>query len=114
MAFAQDQDPSQEHLNLNESVELVLHHMRPDLENIRVEKSYAQDLPEVLADPSMIEQSLVNIIQNAIHALSRTSSPKLGIRTFCAKGRAGIEISDNGCGIPEQYHKDIYTPSFYP
>jgi len=112
VAYAKDQDPREECLNLNESMDLVLHMLRRDLEHITISKAYEADLPEVLADPGMIEQSLVNIIQNAVHAMSRTDSPELRIKTFCQDERAGIEITDNGCGIPERYHRDIYTPSF--
>ena len=111
-AFAKDQDPIPECINLNEIMDTVLNLMGRDLENISVVKEYSAIPPEALADPGMIEQSIVNLIQNAIHAMSRTKRPQLRVKTFVNEGRAGIDISDNGCGIPPQHHKDIYTPSF--
>lgn len=112
VAFAKDQEPKEECFSINEKIELVLILLKKDLAGIRLTRELAPDLPDLFADPGMIEQALVNIIQNAIHAMSLESRPELAIKTCLASEEILIEIRDNGCGIPVKYHKDIYTPSF--
>ncbi len=112
VAFARDQEPKEEFFNLNEKLELVLSLMKKELEQVAVERQFEQKLPELLADPGMIEHALVNLIQNAVHAMSKKDAPKLRISTVHSINCLVIEIQDNGCGIPTQYHDRIYTPSF--
>ncbi len=112
VAFARDQEPKEEFFSLNEKMELVLSLMKKDLERVRLVRQFAPNLPELLADPGMIEHALVNLIQNAVHAMGKKANPELRIATAHSMNCLVIEIEDNGCGIPEAYHNRIYTPSF--
>jgi PAS domain S-box-containing protein len=112
VAFARDQAPQPGCFNINRRIDLTICMLKKDLDHIDVATTFDEDLPDMLADEGMIEQSLVNMVQNAIHALSLTSDPKLAIATRMNKGMIEIVISDNGCGIPEKSQPDIYTPSF--
>ncbi len=69
VAFAKDQEPKQEFFRISEKIDLVLNLMRKDLEGIELRKEESQGVPELLADPGMIEHALVNLIQNSIHAI---------------------------------------------
>ncbi|MCG8689561.1 MAG: PAS domain-containing protein, partial [Desulfobacterales bacterium] len=75
VAFARDQEPKQAFFHLNGKIDLVLDLMKKDLARIWVETRYEPDLPKLLADPGMIEHMLVNLIQNAVHAVSRADRP---------------------------------------
>ena len=112
VAFARDQEPKEEFFSLNEKMELVLSLMKKDLERVRLVRQFAPNLPELLADPGMIEHALVNLIQNAVHAMGKKANPELRIATAHSMNCLVIEIEDNGCGIPETYHNRIYAPSF--
>ena len=112
VAFAKDQEPKEEYFKINSKIELVINLLRKDFNDTIVVKQFKSNLPELLADPGMIEHALVNLIQNAIHAMSLEKDPKLIIRTYSKGGNLVIEIIDNGCGIPEEYYDDIYSPSF--
>lgn len=112
VAFAKDQEPKQEFFNINDIINLVLSLMKKDLGTIEVITRYDKKLPELLADPGMIEHSLVNLIQNSIHALSLSTDPTIIISTSLTNTRITVEIRDNGCGIPERHLNDIFTPSF--
>ncbi|MBA3013097.1 MAG: response regulator, partial [Desulfobacula sp.] len=112
VAFARDQEPREEYFNINKAINLVVSLLKTDLGRIRVTRNFQSDIPELLADPGMIEQALVNLIQNSIHAMGRTKTPLLTLQTRVKETCLEIEISDNGCGIPDLYHKKVYDPSF--
>jgi PAS domain S-box-containing protein len=112
VAFAKDQEPRQELFRIKDKITLVLDLLKKDLEGIELIQEDAPDVPEVIADPGMIEHALINLIQNAIHATSRTEHPEIIVRTYCFDGNICFEIQDNGCGIPEKYLPRIYDPSF--
>lgn len=112
VAFAKDQEPKQEFFSIDEKMELVTNLLEKDLEGIHVIREYTPGIPEILADPGMIEHAVVNLIQNSIHALSLTRDPEIIIRTGYQDGHSVIEIEDNGCGIPEKFLEKIFMPSF--
>lgn len=112
VAFAKSQEPKQEFFKLNDTIELVLNLMVKDLENVKITRAVDPDIPELLADPGMIEHALVNLIQNSIHATSKTQNPEITVRTYHQGQRIWLEIEDNGCGIPNEHIENIYTPSF--
>lgn len=68
---------------------------------------------ELTADPSMIEQTLINLIINATHALKDTNNKVISLTAALnEKGRVIIKVIDNGPGIPEEIHEKIFIPFF--
>jgi CheY-like chemotaxis protein len=112
VAFAKSQEPKQKYFRINEKIDLVLNLMKKDLEAIDVRVEHGPAIPDLLADPGMIEHALVNLVQNAIHAVGRIKDPVIIVRTYCRENHIWCEIRDNGCGIPSQYLKAIFEPSF--
>ncbi len=113
VAFAGDNEPKHEFFRINEKIDLVINLLKRDLDGIEMIREDKHGVPELLADPGMIEHMLVNLLQNSSHALSMTEEPIIIIRTYNSKdGNIFFEIEDNGCGIPKEYLKDIYEPSF--
>ncbi len=112
VAFAKDQEPRQTCFHISEKVDLVMDLMKKDLSGIEVVREDEPGVPQLLADPGMIEHVLVNMIQNAVHATSKTPAPKISISTACRNESVIIEIADNGCGIPRAHIESIYEPSF--
>jgi two-component system nitrogen regulation sensor histidine kinase NtrY len=61
----------------------------------------------------MLEQVLLNLLQNAEHAVENCMSPKVNLNAFLNKrGHVVIEVSDNGKGIPDEIGNKIFVP-FY-
>ncbi len=111
VAFAKSQQPKHEYFKIENKVDSVLNLLRNDLEGIEIIRE-DQQVSELFADPGMIEHSLVNLIQNSIHATGMKKDPKIFIKTYACDENIYIEIEDNGCGIPEEYLDQIYVPSF--
>jgi len=68
---------------------------------------------ELLCDPDLIEQLLINLMINSIESLSESSSPVIKLHAFHEKNsNVVIQVWDNGRGIPEDKLNEIFTP-FY-
>ena len=110
VAFAKDQEPKQEFFRIGKKIDLVLNLLKKDLEGIELIKEESPNIPDLLADPGMVEHAVVNLIQNSIHALGFSERPRIIVRTYCAQGYICLEIEDNGCGIPPEHIDHIYEP----
>ncbi|MBC2705296.1 ATP-binding protein [Desulfobacula sp.] len=112
VAFAKIQEPKQKFFKVSDKITFVLNLMKKDLKGVVLVKDDKANVPELLADPGMIEHALINLVQNSIHALSMVGQPRIITRTYCLDGNICFEIEDNGCGIPKKHLKNIYEPSF--
>ena len=112
VAFANDQEPQYEFFKLSEKIDLILNLLKKDLEDIEIIKEEKSGIPEVCADPGMIEHALINLIQNSIHALCMVKHPIIKITIYKVHNNICVDVEDNGCGIPKEHLGDIYEPSF--
>lgn len=98
--------------SLNAVVQESLELLRPEIENrgqIVVEK-LAAGLPEVPLDPAQIKQVLLNLIKNAMQAMSRGG--RLTVQTGAGSEAVFVSISDTGKGIPEEKLNRVFEPFF--
>ena len=58
-------------------------------------------------DAILIEQVILNILENAIH--HALGFKRLSLRVFTIDQKAIFEISDDGCGIPEEKLERIFV-----
>jgi len=85
---------------------------QPDMKNIIIESKLDPKLPELLVDPKQIEQVILNLIINAVHAM-----PDGGLLTTITTRKAASEavqilIKDTGVGIPMHDQHKIFQPFF--
>ncbi|MDF2158610.1 7TM diverse intracellular signaling domain-containing protein [Algoriphagus sp. CAU 1675] len=82
---------------------------------IRIVREFGE-LPMVECLAGKINQVFMNIINNAVHALSdhidTIADPKIEIRTKSQGDTVVVEISDNGPGMPEHVKQRIFEPFF--
>lgn len=64
------------------------------------------------ADSKLIEQVLINLINNSIHALEGRKNPTIKISCNIDSNKTIIVITDNGMGIEEKIMNQIFIP-FY-
>jgi len=63
-------------------------------------------------DRKLIEQVLINLINNSIHALEGIKDPLIKISCIVEQEKTLIVVSDNGKGIEENIMNQIFIP-FY-
>jgi nitrogen fixation/metabolism regulation signal transduction histidine kinase len=66
----------------------------------------------IQADEEMIEQVLINLLKNAVEALSETNNPTLKLIGRYDENSVKIEIIDNGSGIIKEAIDRIFVPFF--
>lgn len=67
----------------------------------------------VLADESLLDQALVNLLRNAADAAAATDAPQVWLGAGVSeRGRPVIEIADNGPGLPDDIKDKIFLPFF--
>jgi two-component system nitrogen regulation sensor histidine kinase NtrY len=71
------------------------------------------DLPQLNLDPEQIKRVMVNLLDNAVAAVTMPDG-RIDIKTSCDKLNhvARVEIVDNGCGVPPSYKIKIFEPYF--
>jgi len=98
--------------NLFRNIELL---MEDELKKngIRFNASIVPEDIEFSIDEQLIEQVLINLIKNSIHALDGRTEPCIELRTFFNKrGRVTIQLFDNGTGILPEVLDKIFIPFF--
>ena len=81
--------------------------------NIRFITSVEPDNINFNADEQLIEQVLINLIKNSIHALSGRENSEIRLMGFLNKrGRVTIQVADNGRGILKDVLDKIFIPFF--
>ena len=67
---------------------------------------------EIECYPTEIEQILLNLINNSIHALNGTHQPSIVIQIKEDDTFIDLQVSDNGPGIPKENRDKIWQPFF--
>lgn len=78
--------------------------------NIRIDKRLQPDLPGTMTDASQLQQVFLNIINNALDAMSKD-----GCLEIATKGDANkimVDIGDTGPGIKPEHMNKIFDPYF--
>ncbi len=94
---------------LDETLTLTID--RLNLNRMKLEKTYATDLPRIFVDKEKIKIALLNIVINATEAME----PEKGVLKIATEFRDGflmVVISDNGKGIPPEEIEKLFDP-FY-
>ncbi|MZP30290.1 GHKL domain-containing protein [Heliobacterium undosum] len=71
-------------------------------------------LTQILAVSNRLEEVIINLVVNAMHALDSVErlEKRICISTRQAGSRVILEVEDNGCGIGEELRGRIFEPFF--
>lgn len=112
LLFSSSKELKYTSFDLNARLRAILKAMEQGVRNIDVSTNYGEGLERIVADAGLLENAIINLIQNAIHAVSKTERPRVEIKTEKISNKLIFEITDNGCGISKENQEKIFEPLF--
>ena len=81
--------------------------------NVELELDLATTLPKVYIDKGLIEQSILNLVKNALQAFdTEKKGNTIKIKTFIDADSVKLSVEDNGCGMSEEQMARIFEPYY--
>jgi len=115
LTFGRKHTPEKKYLGLNGIVEktIELKTYQFKVNQIKVETDLQPGLPMTMLDFHQIQQVLINLLNNAEHAMAEQGrGGTLRFRTRVVGGRLELRVSDTGPGIPIEAQTRVFEP-FY-
>lgn len=104
--------PQFKEVSLNDVVRETVELLEPELHDrgLNVQTRLARQLALARIDPTQIQQVLVNLIRNAMQAMTRGGAVTL--QTGEGADGVWVHVADTGGGIPEEQINRIFDPFF--
>jgi PAS domain S-box-containing protein len=109
LGFSRVAKPTVSPVSIAGVIEDALKH-NPLPENIKLTSVIDENLPMVMVDADQVRQVFINIVLNAIQAM--TDGGRLDIQAKSEGEFVEVEFSDSGSGIPKSAIKKIFDPLF--
>lgn len=105
--------PNKQMTPINALFEDCLRIMNPILKEERIELiNEIHSSRSILIDKNQMEQVIINLITNSIHALKEKEEKKLLISSYTENNRFFIVIADNGKGVDAEIRDKVFLPFF--
>ena len=81
---------------------------------VSLSREFAPDLPQVYADPDLVQQVFLNLCLNAIQAMPQGGELNVATvrRTRARRPLVDVSFHDSGVGIPKEFMEKIFDPFF--
>ena len=114
LTFARRSDPQREPLDLNSVVTRTLRLRQYQFAeaSVRVRQELSPELPAVLGDARQLQQVCLNLVTNAVHAMTEQGGGTLTVRSSHADERVMLEVIDTGPGISPGARAHVFEPFF--
>jgi signal transduction histidine kinase len=104
-------------IQINDICSEVLNLVQDDLRvgTITATAEYQENLPQIYADHTQMQQVILNLVRNAIEAMRSGSSDNRRLRLvtgFDEKSSVSVYIQDSGDGIAPEFRDRIFDPFF--
>tara|TARA_B100000963_G_scaffold356505_1_gene376725 strand:- start:4788 stop:5867 length:1080 start_codon:yes stop_codon:yes gene_type:complete len=107
--------------NIHSALEKVYALAEANNKKLDISRDYDPSIPEIKGDENLFVQAVLNIVMNAQQATQNINNPMIKIRSRIEYGKpingvvfqtiCCIEIIDNGAGIPNEVHDQIFFPT---
>lgn len=112
--FARMSEETDAYCDMNACVEAILavvkHTLR--MNNIKLVTAVEEGLDLVAIDSKGLQQVLLNLISNALHAMNGQGELRVVTRQGREAGWAEVLVADSGCGIEKEFLPRIFDPFF--
>jgi signal transduction histidine kinase len=95
---------------IQETLQLVGNQLK--LSKVKVDFCIPENLPPVYGDKQQLRQVFLNLILNAIDAMSQGGTLSILLYKTDGDNDLKIDFKDTGCGIPEHVLPNIFDPFF--
>ncbi|MEK7798972.1 MAG: ATP-binding protein [Acidobacteriota bacterium] len=116
LSFARRHKPQKTHEELNRVIDgvLDLRAYQLKVDNVEVVRRYDADLPKTMLDFHQLQQVILNVINNAHHAMMEVGDRprRLVIATQRSGATLRASFTDSGTGIPKDRLESIFDPFF--
>ena len=116
LIFAKPVTPRKEETDIRKVVEhaLALAEKGISDKKIQVQTCFADDIPVMMLDSSMLAQAFLNLILNAVDAMGNNGILIVSINAVSQPDGPAVEVQveDNGCGIGERDMHHLFNPFF--
>ncbi|MBA7675033.1 Adaptive-response sensory-kinase SasA [subsurface metagenome] len=118
----EQKQPTDVNIVIQNNLALLNSHLKRN--KIKINLSLSKKMPRIKSSPQQLGQVFLNLVTNAVEAISGVSKPKEGwkrrtgtggeisIRTILRKDTIVITVSDTGPGIAEEDFNYIFDPFF--
>jgi two-component system nitrogen regulation sensor histidine kinase NtrY len=98
--------------DLHRLLETVVKLYRESHPALTLKTVFASDLPPVEVDPAQIKRAVLNLVDNAVEAVSGAGEVVVQTRWSPETRRVQIHVSDNGVGVPPEDKEKLFLPYF--
>jgi len=111
--FSKPSPPKFQKTNLHALIKDIVELMSNDFlkYHITVDETYEDSNLTLCIDPGQIKQVLLNLLLNAKEAMAKGGNLHIDTKII-PMDSLEITITDDGCGIPPEHMKDLFTPFF--
>lgn len=109
LAFEQANHPFPQRIQVNEVVQSLADSLPPS-DGLTVELDLDESLPQVQADPRLLDSALRALVRNATRAMSGAGT--LRLQTRAGEGKIILSVEDSGPGIPDEVLPRVFEPFF--
>lgn len=115
LTFSKEREPDLTVANINDTVNDVIELMNIQAEEFQVQLQWqpAESMPDLVFDPEGIHRAVLNVVTNAIDAVSEKQPPgRVLVRTEydAQNAKARIIVEDDGPGIPVDQMDFLFSP----
>jgi PAS domain S-box-containing protein len=112
LGFVRDSELSKTEFDVHELVNETINFLRPEIKHssIEIDTRFMPGSLLMNSDSKLLEQVVVNLMTNAIHAVREKHGDKgrVVIRTLKTDSEVEIRFEDNGAGIPMENQQKIF------
>ena len=92
---------------LEELIDIVLVKFKKRYPDQQIDIIIPEEFVMIPMDAMLIQQVLMNMLENAVHHAKGHTWIELKVE--CKDGKSTFSVSDDGCGIPENKMKELFT-----